>query len=397
MPWMGVAEKIEATVLGLWSVPNRIEALVVTLDVLFVGQDIRAAVELASALPPERVITAASHNHRAPQLDATKPRLGAVDPNYLATVRNRLSQTVQDVLASQPTPVRLFANQSVANHSINRRRFKPFVLQRSPKFCSLEAAPSRSGFRDETIITATLRASGNVPIAVLWNYACHPVGLERANAVSAHFPGRVRQAIRVAESSPDLPVLYFQGFSGNTRPSQTARLHSRQRKLRALVQGPLFEDMTPDGFASWAQSLTHEVASCRKGEQLLPADSISVVRVARSAATFYVPGDGDVTWSRLDLGSDFSLVGMSCEVVAEYAPIVRNMMQRRFVCCVGCLDHSRGYIPTAAMLDEGGYEALGFCKNFGLESVHPQVEISTREGFATVARHMTTQRTEPPP
>ena len=74
------------------------------------------------------------------------------------------------------------------------------------------------------------------PIAVLWSYACHPVGFPARTRVSADFPGVVRRALRDAHGA-ELPVLFLQGFAGDVRPRETGATTRFTRRLAELVIG----------------------------------------------------------------------------------------------------------------------------------------------------------------
>src|SRR5207247_4126446 len=61
-------------------------------------------------------------------------------------------------------------------------------------------------------------------VAACWSYACHPVGFPVLNDLSAEYPGLVRHMIRA--SCGDIPVVFWQGFSGNIAPLQVLDTHS---------------------------------------------------------------------------------------------------------------------------------------------------------------------------
>ena len=57
------------------------------------------------------------------------------------------------------------------------------------------------------------------------------------------------------------------------------------------------------------------------------------------------------------LGDELVVLGMSAETVVEYAAQIRAMFPGKMVVCVGFIDGVCGYLPTSAMLKEGGLEA----------------------------------------
>lgn len=372
LPWVGTIDPIEANLLAMWSDDLTSAVLVVSIDCLYVGPRLRRLIEEASNLQSVRVLTFASHTHRAPMVDESKPRLGHPDESYMQFISEKLAQAVFGVMNGSATDVEMSAASERANHSINRRLRKRLVVSRRPALNQFVNAPNADGPTDETIVTATLRDESGKAVAVIWNYACHPVGAPRSNAVSAHYIGRARERVRASEGCEDLPVLFLQGFSGNTRPVATARAWTLKRRLRELVMGPLFEDMSPCVYESWTASLAGALQQAREREVPIRSDSISVVRLERSG--LYGPEESPIIFSKVDVGEEFSIVGISGEVVAEYALPARGLIDRPFVCCAGCLDATFGYVPTTRILEEGGYEGGGYLSEFGLKWINPSIE-----------------------
>jgi len=86
----------------------------------------------------------------------------------------------------------------------------------------------------------------------------------------------------------------------------------------------------------------------------------------------------------IHIGNSVSILTINGEVVSEYAIHLRNSVPREYLFLVGCVDDTIGYIPTAKILGEGGYEAGGYCMDFGLQGVSPMVEKNTLIGFDAV-------------
>ncbi|WP_435743068.1 hypothetical protein [Microbacterium sp. PMB16] len=386
LPWEGVESDIEVNVLALWSEPAKPSMLVVTLDLLYPGTELRAAVESAAApLTPDRIIVAASHTHRAPMTDDTKPLLGRPDADYMAWLVGEVTTAVEEALKTVPTPVSLAAGEAVARHSINRRLRKKLVIARRPRINHVVNAPNPEGPTDERLTVLVARDTSDRPIAVVWNYACHPVGGPVRNAVSGHFPGRVRQELRADTEFDGLPVLYLQGFSGDVRPNASAEVHSIRRRLRQLLTGRLFEDMTWPSYRRWCSSLAETVISTVRAAAPIPTTPVEAARTTAPAGRFVEgPAIADVTFGRIALGGSLAVYGVSAEVVVEYAARLRSRESAPFVMCVGCTDQVIGYIPTQGVLDEGGYEAGDYCRSFGLERVAPTVDDTMMSSFATV-------------
>jgi hypothetical protein len=81
-----------------------------------------------------------------------------------------------------------------------------------------------------------------------------------------------------------------------------------------------------------------------------------------------------------------TIIGVSGEAVAEYAAKVDDLAPTRHTMRVGCIDDTFGYIPTADMIREGGYESRGFCSYFNVGSVNNDVESHTLSAFGELLR-----------
>jgi len=222
--------------------------VIISLDLLYPGRILRSALE--SALPelrPDQIFLAATHTHQAPMTDDTKALLGAPDDKYMDMLVLGLSRELRRLLFSEETQIGVFSTAGVsAKHSINRRfRRRVTLARRSPShwrgppvrlvFNSYLMAPNPHGVTDELITVLISRSPAGRAQFVIWNYACHPVGFPDKDKVAADYPHYVRDILRTTLGVADLPVLFLQGFSGNTRPSasvsKTSGLSSWTRRV----------------------------------------------------------------------------------------------------------------------------------------------------------------------
>lgn len=381
--WQGIDTDIEMNVLALWAGEDTLPLLFVTLDLLYPGGRIRKAVEDAAAsVPADRIVVAASHTHRAPMTDSTKPALGSPDEAYMQWLTKVIAETVRTVLLAPRQPVSIAVGETSAAHSINRRLRKRIVIARRPRLNDVVNAPNPDGPTDEQLTALVVRDVMGKPLALLWNYSCHPVGGPVRNAVSSHYPGVVRETVREALDAPTLPVLFFQGFSGDTRPNASIKVHSFRRRMRQLISGRLFEDMTWPDYREWCRGLsavllraldettTVGAAGLTGRRHLVPVDRLVIGRDA-----------GIMSFGRLGIGDMVTIYTASGELVVDYAAYARRTAASRFVLCVGCVDDVVGYIPSRRVQAEGGYEGGGFAPAFGLEGLQEDVQDVVVDAF----------------
>lgn len=372
VPADAAADTLEINALLLDGGPDWI--LLVSFDLLYVGPELQQFVESVFVEVPNRnIVTMASHTHRAPMVDETKPALGAFSREYLEQLKEGLIELRRRLLNTPSTAVSLRAGRHIGHHSINRRLRKRIAISRRPGFNRFVHGPNPRGVTDESIWTLRWVDDSNQTVAVLWNYACHPVGHPMRNQFSAHFAGFIRDDLRFRLGP--VPVLFMQGFSGDTRPSATAKLHGWRRRVRRVITGPIFSDLTVDSYRSWAESLALSVRRAIDTGTLLEPVHPRACSVNWPSDHFVVGGKQDVQTRMVALAPNAALLGVGAEVVASFAEPARSLHGKYdYLLLGGCVGPTFGYCPTAQIITEGGYEAGGYCLAFGLEAVRPDIE-----------------------
>lgn len=386
----GVRDRLEVNMVAFWP-PDEDPIVVVNADLLYLGPFLVGVLEdTFASLPRERLLLTATHTHSAPMTDATKPNLGATSETYLSKVAALIARASEALLKeNRATPVHARVASAALHLAVNRRL--PTVDESGRT--TIEMKPNKRGLRDDTATALTLTAPSGRVLAVVWNYACHPVALPRNNTVSANFPGAVRNEIRNSYGK-HVSVLYLQGFSGNLRPSflvdkGTIAQHVwtlwRERRLRSLV----WRNSTETLYTQWADKMATAVlrlVSKGKPIELLP---LSAGRAELEGELFVRPWSDHVSFQTVKFGDELSIQASSAEVVAEYAERVRELSGTRWVMPTGCLDNTFGYAPTQLMMDEGGYEAERFLSVFGFSDLNPNLERNLMAGFTRASSDLT--------
>jgi hypothetical protein len=388
--FQGVADRLEANVLVLKQ--DGPPLVLISADLLFVGRELRAEVlhRLRGAVADENLFFAASHTHFAPATDDRRPRLGRLDATYFEQLCEKISGLVDLVLGRPMVPAVLEYVEGRADHAVNRRvRAAWHLSRRGPRIGGIVGAPNPAGPHDEAIHLLRVSGEHGDPLAVIWSYACHPVAFPRPQEVSAEFPGRVRRRLREC-LPPETPVLFWQGFAGDVRPPEMNRDQSAQTRLKRVLLGPRFGRFTGEQWESWAESLASRVvATVTARASLRLTGSFRTARLTRPLAEFVseTSGGPEVAFHSMELGSALTVVGIAAEVVTEYASLVRGVFPGSIVIPVGYIDEVYGYLPTARMVREGGYEARWFLQPFGLRGrLHPEIERHCLSAVTALAR-----------
>jgi len=370
-PFTEVVDRLEANAVVLRC--GGATCAFLSFDLLYVSGEIRNAVaaSIAEHIASQDLFISASHTHFAPATDRHLPILGLATDDYISRVAERAAFLLRDLLGQTSAPLVITYATGIANHSINRR-LPVFGLRRDllPLRTRWEMRPNPDGSRDEAIRLFAIREPGGAPKAICWSYACHPVCFPRTDCVSADFPGVVRRALRTAYGP--IPVVYWQGFSGDTRP---CTVRPASRGLLGYPIPPAFVPFTNDGWTSWSTSLASRVVGVSQTPgRTLEAAIRSSRRTVAMSDLGPDTGGRDLSVQEISLGPDLSIFGVSAEIVSAYSGLLCRTRAPADVIPVGCLDGVPGYIPTSEMVPQGGYEAKKFMKLFGVKgSYRPDV------------------------
>ena len=153
------------------------------------------------------------------------------------------------------------------------------------------------------------------------------------------------------------------------------------RRLMELVVGKLFTPFTPGEYRAWSDSLAARVADvARAPGRTFPIGPTFGAAHTSVALSDLIDGPSSterrVTLQRLEVAPEVAIEAVSAEPVAEYGLAVRAVAPPgRIVIPVGYTDSVFGYLPTARMLGQHGYEDEGFMEPFGLSGrFRPEVE-----------------------
>src|SRR4051794_6593316 len=251
-------------------------ALLIAIDTLIAGPDLAtAAAALArDSFGPETVaLVAASHTHFAPSTDPTRPMLGGMAPAFVAAVHAALRQVIVELRVAKIGPSVGLAS-CVASANVHRRRRWPFptlLWWVNRRIDRIVMAPNPKGPRDPRVRVAVLEAPSGAPIAVIWNYACHPVFYPREQAGTAEFVGYVRSTVRAHFHDPDLPVVFLQGFAGDVCPD-IRPCRSFRTIAETLVFGPRWGRFTHESWTAWADGIAQAVLAAIRSAPATPLE-----------------------------------------------------------------------------------------------------------------------------
>ena len=365
-PAQGAAQPLHAKAMAVADPAGR-PAVVVTIDVLGLTEPavdrIAAEVHRQCGLPRERLLLCSSHTHSGPIIRDQLAVAYDLKPSQWDDIRastRRIEGQVVDAVGGalrSMQPARLRWTQGSAGFAANRR-----------------TAINPDGPVDHAVpVLAIERPNGRLA-GLLFGYACHNTTLP-ASFVSYHgdYAGVAKAGLE--RRHPGVTALFIQGCGADANPQprgtiELAVQHGREladavdRALGGAVEvaGPLrtaFATVSldyapaPDGEA-WRRRLDDENVYVRRHAQMM----LDVIArdgrtIAAEAAPLHV----------LRLGS-LCMVALSGEVVVDYAlAIKRKYGGGTWVAAY--TDSVFGYVPSARVLREGGYEGGEAMMYFG--------------------------------
>ncbi|HLA41155.1 MAG TPA: hypothetical protein VJ417_14230, partial [Candidatus Glassbacteria bacterium] len=220
---------------------------------------------------------------------------------------------------------------------------------------------------DQTLGVIRIDNLDGQPVAVLVNYACHPVilGMPGKNMMySADFPGEMCQ--RVSESLPGNPeCIFFNGACGNLNPyyahsvdDPKPRIEEVGRELADEVLRVCRETVTKPCPDSRVQSrLDHYPTSGRWDTAKWLADDSDPGKRERASRVEAKQAKINLPLSIVLLTPDIGFVGLPGEFFFEFQQQIRRQSPVDFLFVTGYTNGDYGYFPTVEAAVAGGYGA----------------------------------------
>jgi neutral ceramidase len=372
-----VLDRLEAQVTVLQD--NKGRRLVwVSLDLIGMGyaQSAELRNELAGLLgaEPAGVILNFSHIHSGPMANFDKYAAEMERPAALTAYLDMVGRKVKALgieAMAKIRPVQATWHQGTSRIGINRRG--------RDGEGQIAMRPDPQGSYNEDLWVLRLEQAGAQ--ALLYACGCHPVivyGFDWT-AVSADYVGASRRLLAAATGADHCQ--FFQGLAGNIRPRLLAD-GDHFRKGRPSDPEAVGAELAADVQTALAQEgeiLSFELAAtsgrflARRDPELIPDVSYWRARLddeqelQRNLAAYWcarleagVPPFTAVPWDIGLMGLDptHRIAWLAGEPVAEWLPLLRQWLGAPELAVWGYCQDIPCYLPTDALLPEGGYEVL---------------------------------------
>lgn len=317
-----------------------------------------------SGLRREQVLLTASHTHAGPAL-GLKPDNDDAEALRTVEYTRRLIDLVAEAAIgalAELQPSRLSRGEGVAPFAMNRREFRNdgVVLGVNPR-----------GLVDRSVPVLRIDGQDDMPRAVLFGASVHNTTLGGDNyRVCGDYAGFAQAFIE--QQYPMVPAMFLLGCAGDANPyprgsMDDARKHGKtlgeevcrvmKTKLRT-IGGPL-------SIAFERVALPLEPAPPREQLELRAAGKTRFAPfTAKQMLTALdkgetLPTEYECPFTVWQFGDDLTLVGLPGEVVVDYLKLIERAIGPNQLWVVAYANDVFGYLPSARVLEEGGYETRG--------------------------------------
>ncbi|GAA4394541.1 hypothetical protein GCM10023187_00490 [Nibrella viscosa] len=341
-------------------------AVLVTTDLvgipLAVSNAIRDQLQVAYGLSRAQILLNSSHTHSGPVLQQALSDIYPLDQEQLTRIKTYTETFQREVVAlvgralRAMEPAAVYAQNGVTRFQVNRRNNAEGTLARLTEL---------KGPNDYAVPVLKVVNGNGALKAIAFGYACHPTVLDLYQW-SGDYPGFAQ--LELEKAHPGVTALFFQGAGAdqNPLPRRTIPLaHQYGRELAAAVERVLAEDM---------RQLAPRLRMAYREIDLpltAPPAREELVRLTQEAPYDYMKRWAGRMLQQLDNGQPFptaypyplqvwqlgeqTVMSLGGELVVHYA----NELKRLFgpdLFVLGYSNNVMAYIPSATILQEGGYE-----------------------------------------
>jgi neutral ceramidase len=370
-PFEKVNDDLYAKALALEDAQGH-RAVIVTTDLIGfsaqIAEPICREISDKTGLKRADILLTAIHTHSAPTLSLdpnVREGFQAEDAKRTAAYTRALQARVAEVAVralGAMEPARLSMGTGVAHFAMNRREFtsRGVILGVNPR-----------GPVDRSVPVLRIDGRDGKLRGVLFSYACHNTTLGDKNMLlSGDYGGYAQRAVE--EQNPGATALMMLGCAGDANPyprgtMEMARDHGNAlgsevgrvlREKLTPVQGPLTTALErvplPLADPPSHTDLEKIAATGPSYQQGVARGILALLDKGEKPPTHYTAPVA--VWQ---FGDSFTLVALSGEVVVDYVASLEKALGPLNLWVVAYTNEVFGYLPSARVLEEGGYETRG--------------------------------------
>jgi neutral ceramidase len=372
----GKLQELYVKALALEDVTGK-RAVLITSDLLgfpaVVSERIARKAEKRHRISRDSILFNSSHTHGAPALaspihfiygpQATPEQWQQIE-DYTRDLESKVVSVIGTAL-KELKAAQVSFGQGKTDFGVNRRKMTASGIQ--------SFVPNPDGPVDPAVPVLRVASLKGEVIAVVFGYAAHPTTIHTGNNfydISGDFAGFAQEYVE--KQYPGAVAMFVQGCGGDIMvyPRGTVELaHAYGETLSAEVARVLKNPLQPvtarigvafDTFpVKFAPGPSREALQ----QQLKTGDLYHRWHAAEMLKKLDEKGDLPKTYPYplqvWQLGSEVTMIALAGEVVADYAVRLKKELGPEKLWVAGYCNDVFAYIPSARVLQEGGYEGEG--------------------------------------
>lgn len=342
------------------------------------SEGICAEIAKTTGIRRQQILLNASHTHAGPVVTPSR----GINQESTERIQRYVAWLTKQIVASTERavsdlqPARLSWGIGVVSFVMNRRQF-------TARGVRLGVQPS--GLADRSLPVLCVRDADGALRSVVFGAACHNTTLTGKNlTLCGDYAGFAQYHIEQAHSG--IQAMFMIGCAADANPYPRSTMAWAEQHGRALgteVCRVLEQALTP--IQGRLSTLYRETAvplapiPTRQAAQALSEGKSGYQRaVGRNVLELINAGKRPPQAYTLPLalwqfGKDLTLVGISGETVVDYVKLTENAIGPLNLWVAGYCNDVFGYLPSARILREGGYETRGLIRG-GVGLFAPEAE-----------------------
>jgi hypothetical protein len=333
----------------------------VSVDVL------RHKIEKTHRIPAAAVCFAASHTHWGPAINyRTNFTIGGLSVWYLARLEETLLKLADQAL-NDLSPATM--DYGACEVSIGMCRRLPNERGEVPW------APNPEGSYDEHTPVLRVTRQRSPRQLVIVGHACHPTSTGAVDQWSPDYPGAMRR--KLESTLEDARAMFVMGCGGDAKVVVRNPSTDKDEFAADPRQSDAAGEQLADHVLAYLERDRLSVLNAEL-ETTLVSGTLSLQRPRsrneiEDMAVNGSPRAGSTWWARQSLAypdsrqaqqydvqawrlGDLTLVALEGEVCADWGPMTRALAATKHAMTIAYANEVPGYIPTARIIREGGYE-----------------------------------------
>jgi neutral ceramidase len=347
---------------------GEVKLALITTDILGLSRQVEEAVAAKVLekyqIPRERLVMNSSHTHSGPMV---WPALGGIadytyaDQKKVSAYQDKLADSLVKAVGNaigKLTPAVLSTGHGQVDFAINRRNIKDGKVIHGV---------NKDGIGDHDVPVIRISTPEGKTLGVIFGYACHNTTIQGDNTlINGDYAGFAQS--EVEKALPGTIAMFMMGCAGDQNPFPRGKVELAQQHGQTLakeVTRVLSSTLKPvpeavkTAFTKIDLTLQPKTVEAYQTD-ILKGDAF-VQRRAKLMLEAYNKGWPIDHYSypiqAIGFGNTFFIAALAGEPVVEYSLKLKKRFAKKDLFVSGYNNEVMCYIPSARVLQEGGYEA----------------------------------------